>query len=128
MLARKVTEADELLGQRIRIRRMERHISQEKLGRVLGVTFQQVQKYELGVNRVSGVRLKHIADALEVDIADLTDGIGDDKKYDASPLAAFMASKDGLDIAEAMMQLDAHLRRSVIELARRLSVIGQSRA
>ena len=57
-----------------------------------------------------------------VDIADLMDGIGDDKKYNPSPLAAFMASKDGLDIAEAMMQLDAHLRRSVIDLARKLSL------
>jgi transcriptional regulator with XRE-family HTH domain len=124
MLARRVTEADELLGQRIRIRRMERHLSQEKLGRLLGVTFQQVQKYELGINRVSGVRLKHIADALETDIADLTAGIGHGKTHAPSPVAEFMLTKDGLAIAQAMLQLDARDRRVVIQVARGLSVTG----
>lgn len=61
---RRATTADVVLGQKIRARRIEAAMSQEELGNALGVSFQQVQKYEKGVNRVSATRLAEIAKAL----------------------------------------------------------------
>jgi transcriptional regulator with XRE-family HTH domain len=63
---RSVGKADTELGRRIRLRRVEQHISQTELGDKLGVSFQQVQKYEKGVNRVGASRLQQIATALDV--------------------------------------------------------------
>src|SRR5271170_4605125 len=57
------------LGKRIRLRRVEQGISQDELGKAVGVTFQQVQKYEKGVNRVGAARLQQIATALDVPVA-----------------------------------------------------------
>jgi transcriptional regulator with XRE-family HTH domain len=65
---------DILVGQNIRICRLRRGISQEELGRRIGVTFQQVQKYEKGVNRVGASRLTQIAETLEVPITTLFEG------------------------------------------------------
>jgi transcriptional regulator with XRE-family HTH domain len=65
---RSVGRGDKVLGQRIRIRRTELKISQEALGEKLGVSFQQVQKYEKGVNRIGSVRLGKIAEVLQVPI------------------------------------------------------------
>ena len=61
------TKQDVAIGMRIRIRRDELKISQERLGKALGVTFQQIQKYEKGVNRVSAVSLVEICHILDVD-------------------------------------------------------------
>src|ERR1700739_2028825 len=62
------------LGKRIRLRRVEQHISQAVLGEQLGVSFQQVQKYEKGVNRVGASRLQQIATALDVPVTYFYDG------------------------------------------------------
>jgi transcriptional regulator with XRE-family HTH domain len=118
---RSVTTMDALIGQRLKARRLEQHMSQADLGEHLGVTFQQVQKYEKGVNRIGAVRLQQIANCLETDVnyfmGDMTNG----KLRAPSKLSAFMATKDGIDIVEAMMKLDnPDLRRSVISLARTL--------
>jgi DNA-binding XRE family transcriptional regulator len=64
------------LGKRIRLRRVEQHISQAELGDKLGVSFQQVQKYEKGVNRVGAARLQQIATALDVPVTFFDDGDG----------------------------------------------------
>lgn len=81
-----------------------------------------MQKYEKGVNRIGSGRLVGIADALQVDTAYfLADLNGNGKGATASRFAEFMATKDGLEINEAMMKLgDAH-RRGVIDLARSLA-------
>jgi transcriptional regulator with XRE-family HTH domain len=118
---RKVTTVDAVIGQRIRARRMERHLSQGDLGDIVGVTFQQVQKYEKGVNRIGAARLQQVADALQTDLAYFMGDMGNGKAKAPSKLSTFMATKDGLDIVEAMMKLDESLRRSVITLARSLS-------
>ena len=57
------------LGKRIRIRRTEINVTQDELGQMLGISFQQIQKYEKGVNRVSVARLSEIAKALQVPIS-----------------------------------------------------------
>ena len=65
---RSATNGDKVLGQRIRVRRSSLKISQAELGDKLGVSFQQVQKYEKGVNRIGSVRLGKLAEALQVPI------------------------------------------------------------
>src|SRR5580698_2562061 len=67
MKQRSAGKPDIELGKRIRLRRVEQKISQAELGEQLGVSFQQVQKYEKGVNRVGAARLQQIAKALEVE-------------------------------------------------------------
>jgi transcriptional regulator with XRE-family HTH domain len=66
--ARRADERDGEVGRRVRSRRLERQLSQTDLGGRIGVTFQQVQKYEKGVNRIGAGRLARIAEALEVPV------------------------------------------------------------
>jgi len=71
------------LGKRIRLRRVEQHISQADLGDQLGVSFQQVQKYEKGVNRVGAARLQQIATALDVPVTFFYDGDGKTREVES---------------------------------------------
>jgi transcriptional regulator with XRE-family HTH domain len=120
---RGATELDRIIGTRLRARRLEVGISQEALARQVGLTFQQIQKYEKGTNRLGSVRLVQFAEILQVDtsyfLADLkANGKG---TTIVSRFAEFLATKDGTEIVEAMMKLGRpELRRSVIELARKL--------
>jgi transcriptional regulator with XRE-family HTH domain len=76
MKQRSAGKPDIELGKRIRLRRVEQHISQAELGDKLGVSFQQVQKYEKGVNRVGAARLQQIATALDVPVTFFYEGDG----------------------------------------------------
>lgn len=116
---KRVAEADTLIGQRVKARRMELGVSQEKLGQAIGVTFQQIQKYERGDNRISASRLQDISDHLKIDLAYFLDGASQAREK-TSLLAAFFSSKDGVDIGRAMLPLSRNKRRSVIQLARSL--------
>jgi transcriptional regulator with XRE-family HTH domain len=74
MRERAKNPVDEAVGARIRLLRKGRKISQEEFGKAIGVTFQQVQKYEIGENRVGASRLHLVAIALNVPISELFDG------------------------------------------------------
>ncbi len=74
---------DKEIGKKIRLRRSEQGISQSELGDKLGVSFQQVQKYEKGVNRVSSGRLQQIATALDVDTAFFYAGDGKTREVES---------------------------------------------
>ncbi|UGY24980.1 helix-turn-helix domain-containing protein [Bradyrhizobium septentrionale] len=116
---RTVTGIDKIIGNRLRQRRLELHISQSELADKLGVSFQQVQKYEKGVNRVSTGRLQQIATVLESDVSFfMGDLVGSKKPPTVTKLAGFLATKDGVEINEAMLRLDQTHRRAVIALAR----------
>lgn len=118
---RGVTGIDKLIGNRLRARRLEMHVSQSELADKLGVSFQQVQKYEKGVNRVGAGRLQQIAGVLQTDIPYFMGDLGNGKSPTLSKVSTFMATKDGLDIVEAMIKLESPLlRKSVIQLARSL--------
>ncbi|WP_338822092.1 helix-turn-helix transcriptional regulator [Bradyrhizobium septentrionale] len=121
---RTVTGIDKIIGNRLRQRRLELHISQSELADKLGVSFQQVQKYEKGVNRIGAGRLQQIANILETDMAYFMGDVGDGKRATVSKLASFMATKDGVDIYEAMLKLDQPHRKAVIALARTLGNSG----
>ncbi len=69
MVARRSSDVDGHVGRRVRERRREIGISQDKLGNALGISFQQIQKYEVGTNRVAAGRLWNIAVALDVEVA-----------------------------------------------------------
>jgi transcriptional regulator with XRE-family HTH domain len=127
--ARSVGSTDKVLGQRVRARRLDRKMSQAELGQKLGVTFQQIQKYEEGTNRIGTVRLVEIADALATDVAFFIGDMGNSKiTPQGSRFEAIMATKDGVDILEAMMKLETPwMRRSVIEFVRKLGNEGKER-
>jgi len=118
---------DQHVGLRIRMRRKMFGWSQERLAEYVGLTFQQVQKYEKGANRVSASKLWAIAQALETDVAAFFDGLESatearDGSQPEIEVNKFLASADGLDLVEAFSRLHSPaLRRLVITLARALS-------
>jgi transcriptional regulator with XRE-family HTH domain len=121
---------DKYVGSRVRMRRIMLGMSQEKLGEMLGLTFQQVQKYEKGTNRVGASRLQQIADALQVPVAFMFDGapgstVGADGLAEApSPeyVSDFLATSDGLALTRAFTRIkDSKLRRSIVDLVEQIA-------
>jgi transcriptional regulator with XRE-family HTH domain len=111
-----------LIGERIRLRRIQVGITQETLGRALGVTFQQVQKYEKGANRVSAGRLLKIAEALQCNVMDFFEGVGSGMPGPGGTFSKFLATNDGVAIVEAMLKIkNRTLRRTVIDIAETLA-------
>jgi|TARA_R110002072_G_scaffold249922_10_gene408813 transcriptional regulator with XRE-family HTH domain len=120
---RGATEIDQHVGARLRVRRQLLGMSQQALGQRLGVTFQQVQKYERGANRIGASRLFFVAQALDVPVGYFFEGLdefgqlsGDAQQED---LYAFISSPDGVAFALAFLSIEASaVRRKLIELAR----------
>ena len=105
MIAKKAPNpTDKHVGARVRMRRMMLSMSQEKLGDALGLTFQQVQKYEKGTNRIGASRLQQISHILQVPVAFFFEGVphvpGQPKGSGEAPspdyVSDFLASSDGL--------------------------------
>lgn len=107
-----------LLEKMVRTRRLEMHLSQTELADRLGLSFQQIQKYEKGINRIGAARLASIAIVLNTNVAYF---VGDEgRALQISETDKFMATREGIDLAETMLKLRADLRRTVIDIARRL--------
>lgn len=126
---------DVYVGARVKLRRQLIGMSQEKLGEALELTFQQVQKYERGANRVSASKLHRIAEVLDVPISYFFDGYeGDIDSHDGlsePPAAAFeheqLSRKESIDLLKAYYEIDdAKLRRKVIDLIRTLAETTKS--
>lgn len=113
---------DKHVGSRVRMRRMMLSMSQEKLGDAIGLTFQQVQKYEKGTNRMGSSRLQQIANVLQVPVTFFFEDAPGQPKLDGkapSPgyVSDFLATSDGLALTRAFMRLpNAKLRRSIVTL------------
>lgn len=117
---------DKHVGSRVRMRRMMIGMSQEKLGEKLGITFQQIQKYEKGTNRVGASRLQQIATVLAVPPAFFFEGApipvsggGGGFSESSSPayVSDFLATSDGLALTKAFMRIkDAKVRRRIVDL------------
>jgi transcriptional regulator with XRE-family HTH domain len=121
------------VGSRVRFRRMLLGMSQEKLGQKLGLTFQQVQKYEKGINRIGASRLFDLAQVLGVSVeffyeeapsgdapSFTQDGLTD--KADETPIVDFLRSRDGLELNKAFVRItDPRARRAIVELVRSLA-------
>jgi transcriptional regulator with XRE-family HTH domain len=122
---------DKHVGSRVRMRRMMLSMSQEKLGDALGLTFQQVQKYEKGTNRIGASRLQQISNILQVPVAfffegapEINGGRGASGKDAPSPtyVADFLATSDGLALTKAFMRIpDPKLRRRIVDLVQQIA-------
>jgi transcriptional regulator with XRE-family HTH domain len=114
---------DVAIGQRIRERRRALGVSQEALGKALGITFQQVQKYERGANRISFSRLMAIAEALRCRLRDLVDELDDSPEPTAlGRLTVLLAHEGALEMLEAYAAIPGRaLRRALLSHARALS-------
>jgi transcriptional regulator with XRE-family HTH domain len=117
------------VGSRVRLRRMMLGMSQEKLGESLGITFQQIQKYEKGTNRIGASRLQHIARVLNVPVSFFFEdapatpneakrnGVAEPEQ--TTYVVDFLSSAEGIQLNKAFVRIkDAKLRRRVIELVR----------
>lgn len=117
---------DAQVGNRVRLRRMLIGMSQERLGELLGLTFQQVQKYEKGVNRIGAGRLFQVAHILGVPVSYFYEGVNEEPASLADgggpPVMEFLASGEGLQLSLAFMRIkDPKVRRRVIDLVRSLA-------
>lgn len=107
---------DAAVGRRIRMHRLARGMSQADLGRALRVTFQQVQKYEKGMNRVSASRLQQTADVFRLPVSAFFDDAGA-SEIDGGGLASFVTTKEGFDLNRAFAAIsDRDVRRGVVRL------------
>src|SRR6266571_4043505 len=113
ILKKSPNPVDKHVGSRVRMRRMMLGMSQEKLGDALDLTFQQVQKYEKGTNRIGASRLLHIASILQVPVefffegAPTSPGQSHGRKGNSTPdyVSDFLATSDGLSLTKAFMQI-----------------------
>ncbi|MGM4982776.1 MULTISPECIES: helix-turn-helix domain-containing protein [Rhizobium] len=130
MSAKVPNPIDAYVGSRVRTRRLMLGMSQERLAEQIGVTFQQVQKYEKGTNRIGASRLQAIANVLAVPVAFFfqqdntqplnTDGLGAINGLE--DLSEFLTSKEGLSLNKAFMKInDPGIRQSVLTLIKSLS-------
>jgi transcriptional regulator with XRE-family HTH domain len=120
---------DKHVGSRVRMRRMMLSMSQEKLGGALGLTFQQVQKYEKGTNRIGASRLQQIAHILQVPVAFFFEGApaaqhseGMNEAPSPSYVSDFLATSDGLALTKAFMEIkEPKLRRRIVDLVEEIA-------
>jgi transcriptional regulator with XRE-family HTH domain len=121
---------DKYVGSRVRMRRIMLGMSQEKLGEALGLTFQQVQKYEKGTNRVGASRIQQISEILQVPVSFLFEGgpsgtINTEGFVEGSSpayVSDFLATSEGLALTRAFTRItDAKLRRSIVDLVEQIA-------
>jgi transcriptional regulator with XRE-family HTH domain len=123
---------DIYVGSRVRMRRLMLGMSQERLAEQIGVTFQQVQKYEKGTNRIGASRLQTIAGVLAIQVsfffqeggsAPSTENVG--QLNGLEDLSEFLTSKEGLGLNKAFMKIgDASIRKSILTLVTSLADAG----
>ncbi len=120
---------DRHVGTRIRMQRMVRGLSQTELGKAVGVTFQQIQKYEKGANRVSGSRLQQIANVLEVapDFFFAEVQAKKARKPGSSEtilIDEVISSRDGFALAQAFTKIgDQKIRRRIVLLVEQIAEV-----
>lgn len=133
--SRRANPIDKHVGERVRMRRMLLGMSQERLGEQLGLTFQQVQKYEKGVNRIGASRLFDLAHVLGVPIQYFYENMpasisgqpqvpGFADKPGESYVAEFLSSRDSVELNKAFARIaDPRIRRSIVDMVR--SIAGE---
>jgi transcriptional regulator with XRE-family HTH domain len=122
-------ERDVEVGQRVRAFRLQRGLSQEQLGDALGLTFQQVQKYEKGANRISASRLQHLCTILNVPVsfffegAPQANGTPDPvEDGEAAAMTDLLATPDGIALVTAYTRVrDLKVRRAIVALVEQIT-------
>ena len=123
---------DKHVGSRVRMRRMMLSMSQEKLGDALGLTFQQVQKYEKGTNRIGASRLQQISHILQVPVSFFFEGAptspgqsgigGMSEAPSPAYVSDFLATSDGLSLTKSFMRIkNSKLRRKIVDLVEQIA-------
>lgn len=134
MVKKSPNPTDKHVGARVRMRRMMLGMSQEKLGDALGLTFQQVQKYEKGTNRIGASRLQQISNILQVPVSFFFEGAPDNSNAESgfseapslSYVSDFLATSDGLALTRAFMRIKTpKLRRRIVELVEQIAADEQ---
>lgn len=122
---KKPNPIDRHVGSRVRMRRLMLDMTQTQLGDKLDLTFQQVQKYEKGTNRIGASRLQHIAEVLQVPVAFFFEGaVGEMKSSEPRALfvSEFLASSEGIALVKAYMSIkDTKIRRCIVQLVEQIS-------
>jgi transcriptional regulator with XRE-family HTH domain len=124
---RAATSIDRKLGQRVRSRRLEIGMSQERLAELLGVTFQQVQKYEKGVNRIAASRLYDIASALQQPVSRFFEGLSQGRAAGVAEgkqdyIDDALATPEGSQLMSVFASIkNQRVRRKVVDLVRTLA-------
>ncbi len=129
MATKSPNPVDRHVGSRVRMRRMLIGMSQEKLGEALGITFQQIQKYEKGTNRIGASRLHQLAQVLGVPVDFFYEGAplaqsapGFAEEPASTYVADFLTTAEGLELMKAFVRVkDARIRRRLVELVRTLA-------
>ena len=129
MPKKQANPVDAHVGHRVRLRRMLIGMSQERLGELLGLTFQQVQKYEKGINRIGAGRLFEVAGILGVPVSFFYEDAdtggsarGFSEAGEPPPVMEFLASGEGLQLSLAFMRIkDVKVRRRILDLVRSLA-------
>lgn len=126
--SRRANPIDVHVGGRVRLRRMLLGMSQEKLGEHLGLTFQQIQKYEKGINRIGASRLFDLSQVLgvpvqffyeELAVGGADGAVGFGERPAESYAAEFLGSREGLELNKAFARItDPRVRRSIVDLVR----------
>jgi transcriptional regulator with XRE-family HTH domain len=128
---RRSNAVDAHVGERVRMRRKLLGVSQDQLADSLGLTFQQVQKYERGANRISASKLFRIAEILNIDVAYFFDGLPDPIEG-AEPdgavahihevMQVFLQTSEGVELAEIFPRVaSGRVRRQILDLVRTMA-------
>jgi len=120
MSAKDVFPRDREVGRRIKIRRLQLRLSQQSLADSLGLTFQQVQKYEKGINRISASRLYRVSEILGVSISFFFDDVG--KSRDSNAAFEFLDTVYSLRLVQAFSRIqDRRIQRRTVELVEQIA-------
>ena len=123
-------DVDAIVGERIRRRRILTGLTQDQLGDALGVSYQQIQKYERGANRISASKLYDIAKTLQVPVSFFFDGLADPMTNEVDEVGAaaervvteFLNTPEGLELAEMFPKIGrGRVRRQVLDLVRAMA-------
>ncbi len=124
------------VGSRVRLRRTMLGMSQEKLGEALGITFQQIQKYEKGTNRVGASRLQNISTILNVPVSfffedapgdPITGQAGMSEANSSNYVVDFLSSSEGLQLNRAFVKIsDPKVRRKIVDLVKALAADSET--
>ncbi len=111
------------VGKRVRHRRWMVGMTQQQLAEKVGIKFQQIQKYETGMNRISASRLWDIADALTVPVSFFFDGLEGTAAHRSDGVVPgdILADKEALELVRSYYAIPEHQRKRLFELARVLS-------
>lgn len=123
--AKKPSPIDVLVGERVRLQRLLIGMSQGMLGATVGVTFQQMQKYEKGTNRIGASRLLRIAEALGVPVGYFFGGPAPSIPEEPAPTVGMPFMAECIRLNKAFLSIkNARLRRCIIELVRTIADAG----